>query len=224
MNEPAAQVERVSPNRTPDPVRLLTAEDVLSLDESDKNDRFRLPLQELDIEGLLSFGEKVHFEFGRLNILVGPNGSGKSNLIDCVRMLRFAPLDIQEAFKDSGFGDWLYRGVNQQTGNALLQVLIGVPELPSAIRHQIRLGPPSNSRASIEEIVSRAETEGEHFLPYFVGSYRGGATLSVPTTGKRRRERELSTSEYNPLQSILSQIRDIGLYPEISRLATLECV
>jgi len=72
----------------------------------------KLSLQTLEIEGLLSFGEKTSFEFGRLNILVGPNGSGKSNLIDCVRLLRYSPLDIQQVFADSGFEDWLYRGLD----------------------------------------------------------------------------------------------------------------
>ena len=45
--------------------------------------------------------------------------------------------------------------------------------------------------------------------------------LSVSGRGTRRRARELNAKDYNPFQSILSQIRDVGQYPEITRLARL---
>jgi len=221
MNEFEGHQNRVSTKRTKDKVRLLKAEDLLSLEATSSNSERQLPFQELLIEGLLSFGEKTHFEFGQMNILVGPNGSGKSNLIDCVRVLRHAPFDIQEAFKDSGFEDWLYRGVDKQSGSAFLQVTTKVPELPHKIRHRLRLGPPLHSRAPLEEVVSSAVTESEQADLYFVGSHRSGATLSVPGAGKRRRERKLGEKEYDPFRSILSQIRDVGQYPEITRLSGL---
>ena len=40
------------------------------------------------------------------------------------------------------------------------------------------------------------------------------------STGNKRRERILG-DEYDPFQSILSQIRDIEQYPEITRLSKL---
>jgi predicted ATPase len=221
MKESKKQAARISPKRTRDTIRHLTAEDLLALEAAPSSSERQLPFQELLIAGLLSFGEKTQFKFGQLNILVGPNGSGKSNLIDCLRILRYAPFDIQEAFKDSGFEDWLYRGADKQSGSAFLQVTAKVSELPGKIRHQIKFGPPLNSRAPLEEVVSSAEEETEQAVLYFVGSYRGGATLSLPSAGKRRRERKLGESEYDPFQSILSQIRDIGQYPEITRLSDL---
>jgi len=221
MNELRDHANRVSPKRTPDKVRLLTAEDLLSLETTPSGSRWQLPLRELQIEGLLSFGEKTLFTFGQLNILVGPNGSGKSNLIDCVRVLRSAPFDIQEAFKDSGFEDWLYKGVKKQSATATIEVTTKLPALSNNIRHQIRLGPPLRSRAQLEEVVSGMEGENEHTDQYFVGSYRSGATLRVSRTGGRRRERKLGENEYDPLQSILSQIRDTEQYPEITRLSDL---
>jgi len=220
MNELKEQ-ERISPKRTSDKVRRLTAEDLLSPEAPPSSSVRHLPFQELMIEGLLSFGEKTRFEFGQLNILVGPNGSGKSNLIDCVRVIRSAPFDIQEAFKDSGFEEWLYKGANNRTETALLEVTAKLPELPDNVRHQIRLGPPFKTLARLEEVVSSAEGESGHTNQYFVGSYRSGATINVSGTSKRRRERKLEESEYDPFQSILSQIRDIGQYPEITRLSSL---
>lgn len=229
MNKLDEQPNRVSPKRTSEKVRLLTAEDLLSIEPTPSGGDRQLPFKELVIEGLLSFGEKTCFQFGQLNILVGPNGSGKSNLIDCVRVFRSAPLDIQEAFKDSGFQEWLYKGVNKQSGSAFLQVTASVPELPSLICHQIKLSPSINSRASLEEVISwpclpRSSGAGAENVQadlYFVGSHRSGATLSVQSGGKRRRERKLGESEYDPFSSILSQIRDMGQYPEITRLAGL---
>ncbi len=217
MSKLNEQPERVSPRRSKDKVRRLTAEDILSPETAPGGSGWQLPVQELLIEGLLSFGEKTHFEFGQLNILVGPNGSGKSNLIDCLRVFRSAPFDIQEAFTDSGFEEWLYKSVNDRFNTALLEVTAKLPEFPDKIRHQIRLGPPFSARARIEEVISSAEGENQ----YFVGSYRSRATLSVAGTGRRRRERELDESEYDPFKSILSQIRDTGQYPEITRLAGL---
>lgn len=222
MNKPRKQEARVSPKRTHDKVRLLTAEDLLSIEATPSESARQVPFQELLIEGLLSFGEKAHFKFGQLNILVGPNGSGKSNLIDCVRVLRYAPFDIQEAFKDSGFEEWLYKGINhQQSRSALLQVTVKLPELSGKIRHQVRLGPPIHSRAPLEEVVSSAEADKEQADLYFVGSYRSGATLSSLGSGKRRRERKWGVNEYDSFRSILSQIRDVGQYPEITRLSGL---
>ncbi|PLS80652.1 MAG: hypothetical protein CYG59_07380 [Chloroflexi bacterium] len=221
MSEPNLPADRISPNRTRDTVRLLTVEDLLSLSATSRGDDRTVPLEELVIEGLLSFGEETRFQFGQLNVLVGPNGSGKSNLIDCVRMLRYSPFDIQDTFQDSGFEDWLYKGGNQYVGTAFLEVMVNVPELSSKIRHRIRLGPPLSSRAPLEEAISSAGTDGEHAELYFRGSHRSGATLSIPGTGKRRRERVLAANEYNAYRSILSQIRDIRQYPEITRLADL---
>jgi predicted ATPase len=221
MNETKEQEDRVSPKRTRNTVRTLMAEDLLPLEVRPSGGERQLPFQELQIEGLLSFGEKTHFEFGQLNILVGPNGSGKSNLIDCVRVLRYAPFDIQEAFKDSGFEEWLYKGVSKRSGTAFLQITAKVPELQDKIRHRVKLGPPLNSRAPLEEVVSGAESENEQAEMYFVGSHRSGATISVPGARKRHRERKLGESEYDPFRSILSQIRDIRQYPEITQLSDL---
>ncbi|HMG76073.1 MAG TPA: AAA family ATPase [Pyrinomonadaceae bacterium] len=213
-------VERISPKRSKDPVRELTADDVLGLGPTTSDWDIRLAIQQLVVEGLLSFGERTVFDFGRLNILVGPNGSGKSNLIDCVRVLRYAPSDIQETFKDSGFQDWLYKGPKEKSSTAFLEVTASLPETHKEIRHQLKLGPELKARARLEEVISSTHTEGEAEA-YFIGSYRSGATITAVGTGKRRRERRMGDTEYDPFRSILSQIRDVGQYPEITLLADL---
>jgi predicted ATPase len=219
VNELTWRRDSVSSNRTRSKIRSLTAEDLLSLRETKEDNK--LALQEILIEGLLSFGEKTNFKFGRLNILVGPNGSGKSNLIDCLRVLRYAPLDIEEAFRKGGFEEWLYNGIDKHSGTAFLQVIAKVAKVPEAIRHQLRIGPSLKGRAPLEEVLSSTGSEREGLDQYFVGSHRSGATLSVAGAGKRRRQRQLDAREYDPFRSILSQVRDIGQYPEIAHLASL---
>jgi predicted ATPase len=205
---------RLSPFRTLDKERFLTAEQLLSPEPSTTFGRVGIPLQQLSIKGLLSFGEETVFNFGQLNILIGPNGAGKSNLLNCIRVLRLAPLDIQQAFQDSGFEDWLYKG--DKLKSASLQAKLNVPE---PIRHQIRFSPQSGSRATLEEVISH-DNDNEPKDPLFIGSHRGEASLSA--IGKRRRViRKLTADEYNPFSSILAQIRDAGQYPEITRLAAL---
>ena len=173
-----------------------------------------MPLQQLSITGLLSFGEETVFEFGQLNLLIGPNGSGKSNLLNCIRILRLAPLDIQQAFQDSGFEDWRYKGA--PLNSASLEAKLNAPE---PVHHRLRFLPQSASRAALEEVISQGDSS-EANAPFFIGSHRGGATLS--TIGKTRRvNRTLNADEYNPLASILAQIRDAGQYPEITHLANL---
>lgn len=219
MNELNEQQDRVSPLRTSGKVRFLTAEDLLSTETVQDGGGWRLPFQELLIEGLLSFGEKTHFEFGQLNILIGPNGSGKSNLIDCIRIFRATPFDIQEPFTDSSFPEWLYRGTKQSNG--FLRVTCNSPELLSGVRHELRLGLSPVGRVQVEEKVSSAGAETKAIDLYFAGSYRSEAMLTVSGVGRRRRERKLGPNEYDPFQSILSQIRDVGQYPEITRLGAL---
>lgn len=206
---------RFSPFRTPEKVRALTAEELLRMESKTTFDEAALALQQLTIAGLLSFGEETIFEFGRLNLLIGPNGSGKSNLIDCIRVLRLAPLDIQQAFRDSGFEGWLYKGASPKSAQASLQAKLNVPE---PVLHRLRFSPQS-ARAALEEVISQGE--GDALKELFIGSHRSGATLTVAGAGRRRRERVLSASEYNAFSSILAQIRDAGQYPEITHLSTL---
>lgn len=220
MNDPGQQPVRISPQRTPEKVRSLTFEDLPAISVPQKTGKIQLSLQHLAIEGLLSFGQKTDFEFGRLNLLVGPNGSGKTNLLDCIRILRMAPLEIQEAFKDTGFEEWLYKGAPEQLVQGSIEVTANLPEIPEKILHQLRLVTQPNSRVALEEVISSAEGHEQKDF-YFVGSYRGSATLNVASTSKRRPKRNLSAAEYNPFASILSQIRDVGQYPEITRLAGL---
>ena len=220
MTPPNDEIIRESPVRTAEKIRELTAEDLISPFTADDGLVAGRSIDKLTVDGLLSFSEETTFEFGNLNILVGPNGSGKSNLIDCIRVFQRSALDIQDVFRDSGFEDWIYRGRNGKDDSASLLILVRLPSSTQTIKHQIRLGPAIKSRAPLEEAISLAGPKGSTTEFFFVGGYHGTATL-IKSTGTRNRERALSEKEYDPFQSILSQIRDAGQYPEITGLGKL---
>lgn len=221
MTEYKNHSDITSPKRTANTVRYLGAEALLPEETPETDPHNNITIRELHVHGLLSFGEETVFEFGRLNILVGPNGSGKSNLIDCVRVFRNSPFDIQETFKDAGFEEWLYRGLDRQSGRASLTATVQVPSIPGWLRHEISLDSPLNSRAQVGESIYGGSDSDEKLSLHFVGSFRFGATLGMHGVGNRHKERKLSPNEYDPYRSILSQIRDMGQYPVITRLSSM---
>ena len=169
--------------RTPNKVRHLTSQSLIQAEPWVHAGS--PPLKELIVEGLLSFSERTSFEFGRLNILVGPNGSGKSNLIECLRVLRTAPRDIQSSFKPEGFEDWLNNGLPRDTGTATLVGTVLVAEAETIVRHEIRFGPLLRSQPQLEELIENAESDLQIYSPFFLGSYRGQAELGGLGPGTR---------------------------------------
>lgn len=179
-------------------------------------------LHVLKVQGLLSFGDEVVFEFGRLNILVGPNGSGKSNLIDCLRIFKNCPLDVQETFKDAGFEEWLFRSGSDDSP-ASIEVHLELPKVSSHMRHRLQLGPPLRSLAQIEETIEEVEALSDYAQPIiFFQSQHGRASVTYQDSDiDWRVQRSLAEDEYHPHQSIVAQLRDVQRYPEITRLAEL---
>lgn len=177
-------------------------------------------LHSLIVKGLLSFGEEMSFEFGRLNLLVGPNGAGKSNLIDCLRVLKNSPLDIQGTFKDAGFEEWLYRDGSSEA-SATLEALVEIPKRSGLLKHRLQLGPAIRSAARLDEIIENETAIGDHSDPlFFFKTERGRAIVRYwEPDAKKHGTRKLGEEDFEPLQSILAQLRDVERYPEISRLA-----
>lgn len=201
------------------------------------------PLSELTVDGLLSFGSSTTFRFERLNLLVGPNGCGKSNLIDTVRVLQSAPTNIQAAFSDVGFEEWLYKtptgqpksqariaetdpgrppGTAATGATAVVEAHIEIPGL-RALRHRLELGPPLRSAARLDELVELRDPYPGYDAPIFLfKGQHGRPVLNYwQEDEERRKPQRLSDDEFNPLQSILAQVRDSVREREITRLAQL---
>jgi len=203
---------------TREPVRGLSADDLLGPVVPEAETPAGPPLQEFRVKGLLSFGDEVVFEFGRLNLLVGPNGSGKSNLIDCLRLVRGSPRDIQVPLKTDGFNAWLHLGAGQKTGEVRITARVPGVELP--VIHSLRFGPATPSGVLLEEYIDTDRADADPAAPLFTGSHRSPAVVAT-AGGPRRRRRRLGADEYQHTQSILQQLRDAVQYPELTRLAAL---
>src|SRR5690606_7887961 len=129
------------------------------------------------------------------------------------------PRDVQVAFANGGFGSWLNRGMDPDIDRGFLQSVVDVPGISGAIVHELRLGPDNEGRPQLEErIASHQASLDQRGTDFFSGSYRSEPVLSAVGGGKRRKERRLPVTEYRPFESILSQVRDLGQYPEITRL------
>lgn len=198
---------------TSNKVRSLKSSDIL-LDDVANVLKGMAMVKSISIDNLLSFGDITEFQLGKLNILVGPNGSGKSNLIDCIRLLRNSSLDIQSTFLESSISNWIYKGNNKST--SLISIIFEGISQDFFVKHDISLTPSPQFNALLEERVTSFESAEN--TEYFVGSYRTNASLIHSTTAGRRRSRDLGNN-YDSSQSILSQVRDMEQYPEITRLS-----
>ena len=190
-------------------------------DGGDAMTQHRGRLRSLKVQGLLSFGEETTFEFGQINLLVGPNGSGKSNLLECLRIFKNCPTDVQQTFADTGFQDWVYRG-SAEDARAAANLAIGLPRHDD-IRHHLTLGPPTLGHAPLDEsIESQVPKPGEDGPLFFFRTQGGSPVVSILDSGTQRRGLlRLDAESYRPLDSVLAQLRDAQRYPEITWLGDL---
>ena len=95
-------------------------------------------IQTIRLQNLLSYGpDTPTFDLKPLNVLIGPNASGKSNLIEALSVLKAAPRDIQEPFRQGGgVHQWFWKGTEDSEPIASIEVTIGgwSPKMPLSYR------------------------------------------------------------------------------------------
>ncbi len=175
-------------------------------------------IEELEITGLLSFGEtpqKIKLNKG-LNVLIGANGSGKSNLIEIIGLLQAAPKDLLKAISDGGgIQEWLWKGKRHATQATLQSVITThLPETTMSLRHTLSFS-ESAQRLEIED--ERIENKQPHLglneASFYYKYQNGNPVLNVSGV-----ERRLSLQHFNIHQSVLSQRKDPEQFPEIGYL------
>jgi len=196
-------------------------------------------LSRLRVQNLLSFGEKgVEVALEPLNVLIGPNGSGKSNLIEVIGLLKSAPEDLAEPFRETGgISEWIWKG--------------GSGKLPATIEATAKVSPPHDSEGftfpsrrvvgqktgrksviplryslsvrpsnyQLEIVNERVEEEFSGASPYARApkvffAHEEGRPVLFPNRGRQA----LRPEEINPQKSILSQRKDPDQYPELTEL------
>jgi predicted ATPase len=198
-----------------------------------------IALSKLRVQNLLSFGEKrFEFELGPLNVLIGPNGSGKSNLIEVIGLLKSAPEDLAEPFRETGgVLEWIWKGEPGRS-TATIEATVNVSRAPSGplssrlspdrskrpsyapLRYTLSFRPTNYQLEILDERIEddlRSALPSGHRVPKVYFAYEGGR----PVLSVKGKKQTLRPEEVNPQKSVLSQRKDPDQYPELTELGRL---
>ena len=176
-------------------------------------------LERIQLKNLLSFGpDTEEFELRPLNVLIGPNGSGKSNFIEAIGLLHAAPTDLARPMRTGrGVADWIWQG-EPQADSARIEAVVN-PTGQQALHYSVEFGKRDKRFAVIDERLVRANQHDPTM--YFETTY-GKTSLGIG--GTRPREHPCH-GFYKPMEfptetskSVLAQIKDPNLYPELTCL------
>jgi predicted ATPase len=173
-------------------------------------------LKRIRASGLLSFGPSgIDLELRPLNVLIGPNGSGKSNLLELLALLKAAPSNLPRPLREAGgAAAWFWRGATG-AGTARFEAVVDTGK-PVGLRHVLELTLDGEDRLRVEdEQIENEKPLGSKTTAFFLYRYQGGQpVLYEGRPGGRTLKRESLKAD----QSVLAQIRDPDLYPELSLL------
>jgi len=164
---------------------------------------------------LLSFGPKTAtLALESLNVLIGPNGSGKSNLLDVIALLRSAPTSLRNTIKKGGgAGEWIWKGLPDEP--ATVEANVVYPHNGKALRHLLGFRQEKQFFQLEEEGIDIASPD---MRPAVRCYYRFGDGKPVARTAGGR-QRLLKREDIDSDLSILAQLRDAEVFPEITYLA-----
>lgn len=178
-------------------------------------------IQKLTAQGLLSFpGDMESIELLPLNILIGPNGSGKSNVLEILELLRATPTDLASAIRDGGGAkEWLWKGEGSDNV-ARIEIVTGDRSTSLStptgrpLRYRLEFTSTNSRLEVLDEAIEEVEPRRGQRAPYFYYRFQRGHP--VINTSKRIRSRYLQREDLLPDQSVLAQLRDPELYPEVT--------
>ncbi|BCL38202.1 AAA family ATPase [Nostoc sp. MS1] len=185
-------------------------------------------IHKIRLENFLSYGsEGEEIELQPLNVLIGPNASGKSNLIEAIGILREVPRDVEAAIRyGGGTLDFLWKGGKE----------IPVAEIQVTLNHPLNLQPLSyrlkftalyglNFQLLDEAIENEPLSLNREDVFFYYRLNHNGRTISrfryQDGSGEYKFHEEAwdeQMLQFN--KSILSQLKDIRKYPEITYLGS----
>jgi predicted ATPase len=157
-------------------------------------------------------------------VLIGPNGVGKSNFIEVIELLHAAPTDFKDAVRIGGTaGDWIWHGekhVSSAQIEALLAPVNGTPELRYSVQFTETGGRLEVTDEFLED-TQKSDPRANDVRFYY--RYQNGhpaisvvETIADAATQRKYKQRKLKRESIDPQQSILSQKKDLDLYPEVT--------
>lgn len=171
-------------------------------------------LKAIKLTNILSFGAETEITFNKgLNVLIGANGSGKSNLIEVISLLQSLPKDLTKVIRDGGgIDEWLWKG--EKNPIAKIEVVIDNSNFQKVFRHIFQFN------AIDYQIKVTHESIRDFCFPdagYWLYSVYDGEKVFVT----RSMENGRSVHDFDILllnQSILAQLQDYNIYPEMTYL------
>ncbi len=185
-------------------------------------------IRSLKMQGLLSFAPNMSpLELQALNVLIGPNGSGKSNIIEAIELLGATPTDFAAAIREGGGAlEWLWKGDNLRRV-AKIEVETGdsydgvTTPTERALRYRLEFKTDNIRVEVFDEAIEETKPQQGFQDPYFYYRFQqGDPAINVKDQiaaiygSPRRIERHELRSD----QSVLAQIKDPKLYPELTWL------
>ena len=182
-------------------------------------------IQRIRMPGLLSFPPDMDFfDLQSLNVLIGPNTSGKSNFIDVLDLLSALPTDFAAAIRDGGgAGEWLWKGV-PQSRKADVDVDVDPGDAAGRLlRYHLSFAARGPSVEMLDEdITEMQEGAGREEICYSFHQGRPQIHLRIATPiGPRPFTRGAPSDASLLNQSVLSQLKDPGRYPDLYQLDAL---
>lgn len=179
-------------------------------------------IQRIGLHGLLSFPTEMEpIKLEPLNVLIGPNGSGKTNFIEALEILHSLPTNIQNAIQIVGSSDeWAWKG--EAFADPVIQVDMGTDQIfrRVPIRYHLKLQTVFGLQV-ISESMEEGSERGTEETYLYRRAFPENAFIAArePNAQDKRTIRELDREAIDSSQSILSQVKEVSIYPELWGLA-----
>src|SRR3989442_494996 len=163
-------------------------------------------IAEVTLKNILSFKQTEPLELTNLSVLIGPNGSGKSNFIEIFGLLQAAPRDLASAIRaGGGANEWIWKG----KPDSVAEIHVVIRHFRRKFHYSLKL----RGDLRLEERLTGHPNGRQECFSVRWSKHRRGVFLEGKPLG------ESGLVEFDPEQSLLSQIRDPVRHSEISRVA-----
>ena len=177
-------------------------------------------VESIRLDGFLSFPPgSPPLRLQPLNVLIGPNGSGKSNLVEAFELLRSLPAAFATAIRDGGGPqEWIWKG-KPRVGSATIEVVLSAPN-PAAqpIRYRLEFSTVQNRVEVLDEAIENCRpSPGESDVFFYYRFQKGNPVINIrELAGSGRVKRWLRREHFESTKSVLAQVRDRDIHPEVT--------
>lgn len=183
-------------------------------------------IESIRLDRILSFGPNEEaFELEPLNVLIGPNASGKSNLIEALSVLHAAPRDLQVPTREGGgVWEWMWKGDGGFKGATIEATICHLPTLHGqgmTIKYLLEFTGTGGLFFLLDEVIcSESTSKNKNSRHYSYNLFSGEPLVEeISSDEEVDSKKELDRKKLRSNQSVLSQLREIGLNPILNYLA-----